>query len=281
MGFVALARPQKGMQWQTLDREGTDLLLVVDTSKSMNADDVRPTRLERTKLAVRDLVERFPGDRIGLVAFAGDAFVESPMTLDHDALLETLACLRYVDHRPRRDGHRPRHRRRVGRAQGGLGRPEGDGVAHRRRGPREQRTRSGQAGRRGGHHHRDRRSRHARRGAGPGEERPGGDGRPRPRRQRRSGSVAPGRSGPAGDRAGRARDLSAARRRRSRPRSPLRRGARSAVAHRARSAREASVCGVVRGSSRAVDLRHRARRAPRMETAVARAHEAVRRVPGT
>jgi Ca-activated chloride channel family protein len=92
MGFVALARPQKGMQWQTLDRKGTDVLLVVDTSKSMNADDVRPTRLERTKLAVRDLVERFPGDRIGLVAFAGDAFVESPMTLDHDALLETLSA---------------------------------------------------------------------------------------------------------------------------------------------------------------------------------------------
>ena len=91
LGFVALARPQKGMRWQTLDRMGTDLLLVVDTSKSMNADDVRPTRLERTKVAVRDLVERFPGDRIGLVAFAGDAFVESPMTLDHDALLETLA----------------------------------------------------------------------------------------------------------------------------------------------------------------------------------------------
>jgi Ca-activated chloride channel family protein len=92
MGFVALARPQKGMQWQTLDRQGTDVLLVVDTSKSMNAGDVRPTRLERTKLAVRDLVERFPGDRIGLVAFAGDAFVESPMTLDHDALLETLSA---------------------------------------------------------------------------------------------------------------------------------------------------------------------------------------------
>jgi Ca-activated chloride channel family protein len=92
MGFVALARPQKGMQWQTLDRRGTDLLLVVDTSKSMNADDVAPTRLERTKLAIRDLVERFPADRIGLVAFAGDAFVESPMTLDHDALLETLGA---------------------------------------------------------------------------------------------------------------------------------------------------------------------------------------------
>ncbi len=89
-GFVALARPQKGKEWQTLDRKGTDLLLVLDTSKSMNTDDVTPTRLERTKLSVRDLVARFPEDRIGLLAFAGDAYLESPMTLDHGALLETL-----------------------------------------------------------------------------------------------------------------------------------------------------------------------------------------------
>jgi len=54
---------------------------------------VKPTRLERAKLAIRDLVERFPGDRIGLVAFAGDAFVQSPMTLDHGALLESLDAL--------------------------------------------------------------------------------------------------------------------------------------------------------------------------------------------
>jgi len=93
MGFLALARPQKGMHWETVDRQGTDLLLVVDTSKSMDADDVKPTRLERSKLAIRDLVDRFPGDRIGLVAFAGDAFVQSPMTLDHSALLESLDAL--------------------------------------------------------------------------------------------------------------------------------------------------------------------------------------------
>jgi Ca-activated chloride channel family protein len=93
MAFVALARPQKGMQWETLERNGIDLLLVVDTSKSMDADDVKPTRLERAKLAIRDLVERFPGDRIGLVAFAGDAFVQSPMTLDHGALLESVDAL--------------------------------------------------------------------------------------------------------------------------------------------------------------------------------------------
>ncbi len=93
MGFVALARPQKGLQWETLERNGMDLLLVVDTSKSMDADDVKPTRLERAKLAIRDLVERFPGDRLGLVAFAGDAFVQSPMTLDHGALLESVDAL--------------------------------------------------------------------------------------------------------------------------------------------------------------------------------------------
>ena len=93
MGFVALARPQRGMHWETVERKGTDLMLVVDTSKSMDTDDVKPTRLERSKLAIRDLVDRFPGDRIGLVAFAGDAFVQSPMTLDHDALLESLDAL--------------------------------------------------------------------------------------------------------------------------------------------------------------------------------------------
>jgi Ca-activated chloride channel family protein len=92
-GFVALARPQKGMEWETASRKGTDLLFVVDTSRSMDADDLRPSRLERAKLAIRDLVARVPGDRIGLVAFAGDAFVQSPMTLDHGALLETVDAL--------------------------------------------------------------------------------------------------------------------------------------------------------------------------------------------
>ncbi|MDB5218681.1 MAG: hypothetical protein JWO86_6608 [Myxococcaceae bacterium] len=93
MGFVALARPQKGLRWETVERNGTDVLLVVDTSHSMDADDVKPTRIERTKLAIQDFVDKFPGNRVGLVAFAGDAFVQSPMTLDHEALLETVAAL--------------------------------------------------------------------------------------------------------------------------------------------------------------------------------------------
>ena len=93
MGFAALARPQKGMHWETTTRKGIDVLLLVDTSKSMDADDVKPTRLERVKLAIRDLVDKFPGDRIGVIAFAGEAFVQSPMTLDHSALLETVNVL--------------------------------------------------------------------------------------------------------------------------------------------------------------------------------------------
>ena len=93
MGFLALSRPQRGLRWATVERKGADLMLVVDTSRSMDADDVHPTRLERTKLSIRDLVAKLPGDRIGLVAFAGDAFVESPMTLDHAALLETVDAL--------------------------------------------------------------------------------------------------------------------------------------------------------------------------------------------
>ncbi len=93
MGFVALARPQRGMHWETTTRKGIDVLLAIDTSKSMDADDVKPTRLERVKLAIRDLVDKFPGDRIGVIAFAGEAFVQSPMTLDHSALLETVSAL--------------------------------------------------------------------------------------------------------------------------------------------------------------------------------------------
>ena len=93
LGFVALARPQRGQRWETVARDGVDLMVVMDTSRSMDADDVKPTRLERAKLAVRDLVERFPGDRVGIVAFAGDAFVQSPMTLDHQAFLESLDAL--------------------------------------------------------------------------------------------------------------------------------------------------------------------------------------------
>jgi Ca-activated chloride channel family protein len=87
---VALARPQLGVRFEEAHRRGVDVLFAVDTSKSMLTPDVKPNRLERAKLAVRDLVQRFPDDRVGLVAFAGSAFLETPLTLDHAIFEQSL-----------------------------------------------------------------------------------------------------------------------------------------------------------------------------------------------
>lgn len=87
---AALARPQWGWRWEDTERQGTDILFAIDTSNSMLAADVRPSRLERAKLAVADLVEQFDGDRAGLVAFAGEAFLQSPMTMDRGAFERSL-----------------------------------------------------------------------------------------------------------------------------------------------------------------------------------------------
>jgi Ca-activated chloride channel family protein len=82
---VALARPQFGSRVETVRSSGQDILIAVDLSQSMLAEDVAPNRLERARLAVLRLMERLDGDRIGLVAFAADAFVQSPLTLDYRA----------------------------------------------------------------------------------------------------------------------------------------------------------------------------------------------------
>lgn len=90
ISIVALARPQWGYQWQEVKRQGLDILLVIDTSKSMLTQDVKPNRLERTKLAVKDLIKKLKGDRIGLVAFAGDSFMMCPLTSDYGGFLLSL-----------------------------------------------------------------------------------------------------------------------------------------------------------------------------------------------
>ena len=87
---IALARPQYGIEWSERKARGLDIVFVLDSSKSMLATDMRPTRLERAKLAVIDLVERLESDRIGLVAFAGRAFLQTPPTLDYSAFRESL-----------------------------------------------------------------------------------------------------------------------------------------------------------------------------------------------
>lgn len=82
---TALARPQFGDRVDTVRREGQDVVVALDLSASMVAEDVAPSRLAAARLAVGRLIERLDGDRIGLVAFAGEAFVQSPLTLDYAA----------------------------------------------------------------------------------------------------------------------------------------------------------------------------------------------------
>ena len=91
--FVALARPQVGFQWKEVKRKGIDILMAVDTSKSMLANDVKPNRLERSKLGIMDFVSRLEGDRVGLIPFAGTAFLMCPLTLDYDAFRRSLHAL--------------------------------------------------------------------------------------------------------------------------------------------------------------------------------------------
>lgn len=90
---LALAGPMWGFHWEEVHREGIDLVVALDTSKSMLATDVAPNRLARAKLAVQDLLAELAGDRIGLVAFAGSAFVQCPLTLDRNAFQESLAAI--------------------------------------------------------------------------------------------------------------------------------------------------------------------------------------------
>lgn len=91
--FIALARPQAGFQWKEVKRKGIDILMAVDTSKSMLAADVRPNRLERSKLGIMDFVAKLEGDRVGLIPFAGRAFLMCPLTLDYDAFRQSLNAL--------------------------------------------------------------------------------------------------------------------------------------------------------------------------------------------
>ncbi|MDR2463921.1 MAG: VWA domain-containing protein [Verrucomicrobiales bacterium] len=91
--FVALARPQYGHRWQEVKRKGIDLVVAVDVSRSMLSEDVKPNRLERAKLAIRDLAELADGDRLALIPFAGSAYVMCPPTLDYDMFLQSLDAL--------------------------------------------------------------------------------------------------------------------------------------------------------------------------------------------
>lgn len=82
---LALARPQWGSKLEIMARSGVDIVVAMDVSNSMEAEDIKPTRLERAKYEVTQLINKLQGDRVGLVAFAGDAFLQCPLTLDYGA----------------------------------------------------------------------------------------------------------------------------------------------------------------------------------------------------
>lgn len=90
---VALTGPQFGVKLEMAERRGVDVVIVLDLSRSMLAEDVRPNRLERARHAVGELLDRLEGDRVGLVVFAANAYVQCPLTLDYGALRMLLAAV--------------------------------------------------------------------------------------------------------------------------------------------------------------------------------------------
>jgi Ca-activated chloride channel family protein len=91
--IIALARPQHGFDLQEVEQRGLDIVVAVDTSKSMLVTDIAPNRLERAKLAALELMQDAKADRLGLVAFAGDAFLECPLTIDDTAFQQSVQAL--------------------------------------------------------------------------------------------------------------------------------------------------------------------------------------------
>ena len=90
LAIAAIARPQWGFKWEEVKQRGLGIIVALDTSKSMLAQDIKPNRLQQAKWGVRDLVKELRGDRIGLVAFSGDAFLQCPATIDYAAFLMML-----------------------------------------------------------------------------------------------------------------------------------------------------------------------------------------------
>ena len=88
--IIGLAKPRYGATDQEIKSRGRDVIIAIDTSRSMLSTDAAPTRLGRAKLIAQDLLDLLKGDRVGLVAFAGTAFLQAPLTLDKGAVLTSI-----------------------------------------------------------------------------------------------------------------------------------------------------------------------------------------------
>ena len=88
--LIGLIRPQWGFRWQEVKKMGLDIVVALDVSNSMLAEDIKPNRIDRSKMAIKDLVRKLKGDRIALIAFSGTAFLQCPLTLDYNGFLLAL-----------------------------------------------------------------------------------------------------------------------------------------------------------------------------------------------
>lgn len=93
MIVVILSRPQRTDEWENHNIEGIDIMLCMDVSTSMLAEDLKPNRLEAAKKVAADFIEGRPSDNIGLTLFAAESFTQCPMTTDHSVLLSMLLQL--------------------------------------------------------------------------------------------------------------------------------------------------------------------------------------------
>jgi Ca-activated chloride channel family protein len=84
--IVALARPQSSMSGQNIKTEGIDIIMALDISSSMLAEDLKPNRIEAAKRVAEEFIDSRPNDRIGLVVFGGESFTQCPLTTDHSVL---------------------------------------------------------------------------------------------------------------------------------------------------------------------------------------------------
>ena len=92
--IIALARPQTSSKSQSVNSEGIDIMIAMDISPSMLAEDLKPNRIEAAKRVALDFISNRPNDRIGLVIFAGESFTQCPLTTDHSVLKNLLATIK-------------------------------------------------------------------------------------------------------------------------------------------------------------------------------------------
>lgn len=91
--ILALAQPQMGTKLEKVERKGIDLMICLDVSNSMLSQDIVPSRLQKSKLLIQNLLQKLDGDRVGLVIFAGNAYLQMPLTVDYSSLMMYLDAI--------------------------------------------------------------------------------------------------------------------------------------------------------------------------------------------